>query len=85
MIAAVRTWLSAVCWVSPAWSVTRLEREAVGAEGEQYAWARLLVIEVRDGRLALMCEFELDDEDAAFAFVEQRSRATTGDNRSIRT
>src|SRR5262249_28764683 len=35
MTDSVRTWLSAVCWVSPAWGVTRLEREAVGPEGEQ--------------------------------------------------
>lgn len=82
MFDSVRIWLSAVCWVSPAWGVTRLEREAVGPEGEQYAWTRLLVIEIRDGRLALMCEFELDDEEAAFAFAEQGSRTATGDNRS---
>jgi hypothetical protein len=85
MVASTRTWLSAVCWVSPVWSVTRLDRDAVGPEGEQYAWSRLLVIEMRDGRLASLCEFELDDEEAAFAFVEQRGRAAACDNRSIGT
>lgn len=55
----------------------RLEREALGPEGEQYAWTRLLVIEVRDGRLASMCQFEIDDEEAAFAFCEERVRAAT--------
>ncbi|MEB3983033.1 AAA family ATPase [Mycobacterium sp. 663a-19] len=74
MVASTRTWLSAVCWASPAWSVTRLDREAVGPEGERYAWTRLLVIGTRDGRLALLCEFELDDEDAAFAFAERRAQ-----------
>ena len=80
MVASTRTWLSAVCWVSPVWSVTRIDRDAVGPEGEQYAWSRILVIEIRDGRLALLCEFEVDDEDAAFAFAEQRVRATACDN-----
>jgi ketosteroid isomerase-like protein len=61
-----------VCWVSPAWSVARFKREAVGEDGEQYAWTRLMVGEVRDGRLASMCEFELDDEQAAFAYAEER-------------
>ena len=80
MVASTRTWLSAVCWVSPVWSVTRIDRDAVGPEGEQYAWSRILVIEIRDGRLALLCEFEVDDEDAAFAFAEQWVRATACDN-----
>ncbi len=84
MVASVRTWLSAVCWVSPSWSVTRLDREAVGPEGEQYAWTKILVIETRDGRLASMCEFDLDDEEAAFAFAEQRARAATGDGLASR-
>ena len=37
---------------------------------------RLHVIEVRDGRLASMCEFELDDEEAAFTYAEERVRAS---------
>jgi len=52
-------------------------------QGEQYAWTRLVVMETRDGRIASMCEFELDDEEAAFAFAEQRARAATSDSRSI--
>jgi ketosteroid isomerase-like protein len=75
MMSSVRTWLSAVCWVAPAWCVTRFEREAVGDDGEQYAWTRLLVNEVRDGRLASMCEFEVEDEDAPFVYAEERVRA----------
>ena len=35
--------------------VARFEREAVGRDGEQYAWTRLHVCEIRDGRLASMC------------------------------
>lgn len=31
--------------------------------------------ELRDGRLASSCLFELDDEDAAFAYAEERMRA----------
>ncbi|OBG34540.1 adenylate cyclase [Mycobacterium alsense] len=74
MVASVRTWLSAMRWVSPEWCVSRLDREAVGAEAEQYAWTGILVIEICDGRLALLGQFELDDEEAAFAFAEQRAR-----------
>jgi ketosteroid isomerase-like protein len=77
MVSSSRTWLSVVCWVSPAWSVIRLEREAVGHEGELYAWTRLHATEIRDGRLASMCEFELDDEEAAFAYAEERVRAAS--------
>ena len=54
---------SAICWLSPTVVVTRLEREGVGPDDEQYAWARLYVTEFRDGRLTSMCEFELDDEE----------------------
>jgi hypothetical protein len=70
MVASARTWLSSVCWVSPAWSVARLERDAVGEDGEQYAWAELIVFEIRDGRFASMCEFDLEAEGAAFAYAE---------------
>jgi hypothetical protein len=75
MVRSARTWLSAVCWVSPAWAVTRLDREAVGRDGEQYAWTRLVVNEISDGLLASMCEFELEDEEAAFAYAEECMRA----------
>ena len=34
------------------------------------------MIEIRDGRAASMCEFDLDDEEAAFAYAEERMRAT---------
>jgi hypothetical protein len=52
-----------------------LEREAIGSDDELYTWTRLLAGGCRDGRLAWVCEFELDDEDAAFAYVEERVRA----------
>ncbi len=77
MVASSRTWISAACWVSPFWIVTRFEREAVGRDGEQYAWTRIPVIEIRDGRLALMCQFEPDDEEAAFAYAAERVRAAS--------
>jgi hypothetical protein len=77
MVRSARTWLSAVCWVSPAWAVTRLDREAVGRDGEQYAWTRLVVNEISDGLLASMCEFELEDEEAAFAYAEERMPAAS--------
>ena len=77
MVASVRMWLSAVCWLSPAWLVARLDREAVGPEGEPYAWTRLMVSDVRDGRIASMCEFEADDEEAAFATCRREDASQT--------
>ena len=77
MVVSVRGWCSAICWVSPNYGVARCEREAVGEDGEQYKWSFLVVFEARDGRVASMCEFELDDEDGAFAYAEERVRATT--------
>jgi hypothetical protein len=77
MVASVRVWSAAVCWLSPTWVVDRLERTAVGRDGEQYAWSMLLVTEVRAGRMASMCIFEVDDEEAAFAYAEERSAEPT--------
>ena len=77
MVASARAWSSAMCWLSPTWGVARLEREAVGRDGERYAWARLQVVEFRDGRLASLCRFEVDDEDAAFAYAEEKVRAAS--------
>jgi ketosteroid isomerase-like protein len=77
MVVSTRTWCSALCWMSPEWGIARLEREAIGQDGEKYTWARLHVIEIRKGRLVSLCRFELDDEEAAFAYAEDRVRATT--------
>lgn len=76
MVTSTRTWFSAMCWVSNVWNIVRFEREAVGADGEQYAWAHLVALEVRDGRIASMCEFEIDDEEAAFTYAEEQAMAT---------
>ena len=38
--------------------------------------ALALVTELRDGRFASICEFEVEDEEAAFAYAEERMRAT---------
>jgi len=73
MAESARTWLSAIAWVSPAWLVIRLERESIGQGGENYQWVRLHACEIRDGRLATVCQFELDDEAAAFAYAEERA------------
>ncbi|KUI17740.1 adenylate cyclase [Mycobacterium lehmannii] len=70
-----RTWLSALCWISPTCCVNRTEREAIGPDGERYTWTRLSVVEFRDGRMASECEFDADDEDAAFACAEERIHA----------
>jgi hypothetical protein len=70
MVASARSWASAACWVTPTICVHRQEREAVGLDGEQYAWTRIYTSEVRDGLLASICEFELEDEQKAFAYAE---------------
>jgi ketosteroid isomerase-like protein len=76
MVASVRVWNSAVCWLSPTWLIARHEREAIGQDSEQYEWTSLLVGESRDGRLASMCVFDIDNEERAFAYAEERMRAT---------
>nr|WP_090343975.1 nuclear transport factor 2 family protein [Mycolicibacterium malmesburyense]CRL75206.1 adenylate/guanylate cyclase family protein [Mycolicibacterium malmesburyense] len=77
MVSSSRIWPSAVCWLSPHWSVSRLEREAVGHDGEMYTWVFLLAGEIRDGRITALCQFDIEDEDAAFAYAEERIRAAT--------
>ena len=79
MVVSVRGWCSAICWVSPNYGVARCEREALGEDGEQYKWLFLVVFEVRDGRVASMCEFDLEDEDGG---VRVRRGAGAGDDES---
>jgi hypothetical protein len=68
---------SAIRWLSPTWFVSRWDREAVGPDDQQYKWTRIVAGEYRDGWLAWLCEFELDDEDAAFAYTKERMRASS--------
>jgi len=72
-VASPRTWLSALCWVSPACCVNRTEREAVGRDGEPYTWTRLNVVEFRNSQMASKREFDVTDEAAAFAYAEERA------------
>ena len=76
MVASVRTWISVICWLAPTLCVARLEREAIGLGAEQYSWTRVVASQIVDGRAASMCAFELDDEEAAFAYAEERMRET---------
>jgi hypothetical protein len=76
MVASVRYWHSAECWLSSTCGVVRHDREAVGRDGEPYAWTRLLVMEIGDRRCTGVCAFDLDDEAAAFAYAEERVRRT---------
>ena len=61
-------------WLSPTWNVARQQREAVGRTASDTRGRWLYASEFRDGRLVSMCEFELDDEEAAFAYAEERSK-----------
>jgi hypothetical protein len=74
LVASARSWNSAECWLSPTVVVGRHERQAAGRDGEQYAWTRLVEFEAVDGRCTGMCEFELEDEEAAFAYAEEQVR-----------
>ncbi|MEI6251202.1 MAG: tetratricopeptide repeat protein [Mycobacteriaceae bacterium] len=76
MVASLRAWFSAVCWVSPNWVIARHEREAVGRDGERYAWVRLYVAELRAALVASVCEFDVEDEEQAFTYAEERMRAS---------
>ena len=71
----MREWLTNIEWISPRWFVALFQREAVGHEGEQYEWTRIIVGEIRDGRFAFACQFDVDDEDIAFAYAEEQVRA----------
>jgi hypothetical protein len=74
MVASTRSWHSTECWLSPTVVVSRHERQAEGRNGEQYAWTRLIAGEAVGGRCTAMCEFEVEDEEAAFAYAEERVR-----------
>ena len=76
MVDSVRTWNSAVCWLSPTWSIGRTERQAVGPDGETYAWTYVIPTEIRDGRIVSIGVFDIEDEKQAFAFANERIRAT---------
>src|SRR5262249_38067739 len=71
---SVRVWHSAARWLSPTLVVARFEQEALGRDGEKYEWTHIDVAEIRSGRFASICLFELDDEEAAFAYAEERER-----------
>ena len=75
MVSSERSWNSSLYWLSPTCCVSRNEREAVGLDGEQFAWSRIVVGEVVEGCVASLCQFDVDDEEAAFAYAEERMRA----------
>ena len=77
LVASVRAWTRRSAGYRRPGASCRFEREAVGPDDEQYTWTRLLAGECRDGRLAWVCEFDPDDEDAAFAYAEERIRAAS--------
>ena len=56
--------------------MARHERQAAGHDSEAFTWSRLYVAEVRDGQSVSLCEFDVDDEAAAFAYAEDRMCAT---------
>lgn len=75
MVQSYRIWGPSVCWLSREWMVGRHAREAVGRDGERYLWTRIYAGQIKDGLFRSLCEFDADDEDAAFAYAEERMRA----------
>lgn len=76
MVTSYRVWSPVTCWLSKNWIVLRHDREAVGRDGEKFYWSRLYAGETHGGRFTSLCEFDVDDEVAAFAYAEERMRAT---------
>jgi hypothetical protein len=68
LVGSMRRWASAVCWLTPTICVQRGERRCFRSDGEKYAWTRIYTSEVRDGLLASICEFEVEDEVKAFDY-----------------
>jgi hypothetical protein len=68
------SWSSVERWLSANVVVALHERRATGQDGEQYDWTWIFAIEVGNGRAIGGCQFDLDDEAAAFAYAEERVR-----------
>ena len=79
MLGSVQAWFSSVRWLSPTLFVGHLDREGLGRDGERYTWSRILVCTYDDGRLASICDFEGEDEAAAFAYAEEQLGGTGHD------
>ena len=75
-VTSVTNFFSACQWVSSTTVVARGETRAIGPDGEEYTWTRIFVDECRDGLLVTLRQFDIDDEEAAFAYAEERTRAS---------
>ncbi|MGV1006400.1 MAG: adenylate cyclase, partial [Candidatus Nanopelagicales bacterium] len=75
MLSTMRYWFSAVHWVSPNLALNRMEREGIGRDGERYAWTRILLNRIRNGRIDAIWEFDPDDLSSAFACADEQLRA----------
>ncbi|WP_183518654.1 nuclear transport factor 2 family protein [Mycolicibacterium sp. BK634] len=71
MVPSLRSWFSSIRWLAPDLFVGRMDREGLGHDGEHFTWARILVGVYREGRLARLCDFDADDEDAAFVYAHE--------------
>ncbi len=75
-VSSVKNTVSAIRWLSPECAVVRTDVRAVGSDGEEYVWTRIHTGEFRDGLIACTRRFEIDEEAAAFAYAEERVRAS---------
>ena len=73
MVSSARTWYSAMCWLSPTCGVSPLRaRGRRPGRRDNTHGSRLYVTEIRDGRVTLSCQFDVEDEEQAFAYAEER-------------
>ena len=61
-------------------SVPNHQRDAILRHAETITSTRHYASEFRNGRLVSMTQFELDDEEAAFAYAEERSKESPPDS-----
>ena len=81
-VESVRNWNSAIEWISPEVTVATGEARGISRDGAEYAWSGIYVGVFRGGLFESIYGFELEDEDAAFAYAEslvaQRHRRLAG-------
>ena len=69
-LSSMRSWPATIQWLSPNCFILLNEIHGTGTDGDQYLWEWIHVGEYRDGLAVSMREFDVADEDAAFAYAE---------------
>ena len=69
-LSSIRVWAATMRWVAPDCNICLSEVRGAGADGEEYRWSRICVGYHRDGLALSVREFDVEDEDAAFAYAD---------------